>query len=234
MSPSLLAVEELGVSFPPAGLRAIEEVSFSLEAGETLGIVGAPASGKTILALTMLGLVRPKRADVVGAVRLEGRDLLALTTRELRRLRGNELSLILHDSLDPFHTIGWQIAEAILEHHDVSRSAARDRAIDAVEAVGISEPHRRVDQYPHQLSDTMRERTMIAIATVNDPRLLIVDEPFGALGEAGRQQIGGLLREVQLRLGAGLLVLGRDRAGLEQLSDHIEVMRSGRIYSSST
>ena len=223
MIAPLLLVEQLSVRFGDA--QALDGISYSVDAGETLAIVGEAGSGKSVLALAMLGLTRS--ADITGAIWFGGRDLAALGEPELRPLRGEELALITADALHPFFTVGRQVAEGILAHRRVSRSAARDRAIDMLELAGLPEPHRRVNQYPHELSDSMRQRVMVAIAIANEPKLLLADEP------APPDTIP-LLKDVQQRLGAGMVVFSRCRGAVAELADQLSELRAGRIYSSSS
>ena len=171
MTP-LLEVENLQVEFftEDGVVHAVDGISYKLEKGRTLGIVGESGSGKTVSSLTTMGLTRGRSSRVSGRIMFEGQDLLSLSTDALRQIRGNEIAMIFQDplsSLHPFYKVGYQLNEAIRAHRDVSKAAARDRAIDLFELVGIPDPHRRVDQYPHEFSGGMRQRAMLAMALAN-------------------------------------------------------------------
>jgi peptide/nickel transport system ATP-binding protein len=227
----LLRVDHLGVRFASGDSEALRGASYEVDTGQTLGIIGEPATGKTVLALTTLGLTR---AEVTGRISFDGRDLVELAEPELRRLRGNDLALVLPQGLHPCYKIGWQVAEVILAHRQVSKSAARDRTIGLLELVGIPEPHIRVDHYPRELSDSQRCRALIAIAIANEPKLLIADEPGRGLDDAARRQILELLRDLRQRLGAAMVILSRDLPAVAEIADQVSVLRAGRIYSSSS
>ncbi|HXB65203.1 MAG TPA: ABC transporter ATP-binding protein, partial [Solirubrobacteraceae bacterium] len=230
----LLAVEDLHVSFPTeaGAVRAVDGVSFTVGRGRALGIVGESGSGKSVCALSLLGLAHTLGAETSGVVAWEGRDLLGLPERKLRALRGNELAMIFQDplsALHPLHRVGAQITEAIRAHRAVARRAARTRAIELLELVGIPEPHRRVNSYPHELSGGMRQRAMIAMALANEPKLLIADEPTTALDVTVQAQILALLRGLRTELDMALLLVSHDLGVVAELADEIAVMRTGRI-----
>jgi peptide/nickel transport system ATP-binding protein len=234
VSEPLLKVEDLRVSFHTEDgvVHAVDGVSYEVDTGKTLGIVGESGSGKTVSSLTTLGLTRLQGAAVTGHIRFEGRDLVALPDDELRKLRGNEVAMIFQDplsSLHPFYKVGTQIVEAIRVHREVSRQAARDRAIDLLELVRIPDPHRRVDQYPHEFSGGMRQRAMIAMALANEPKLLIADEPTTALDVTVQAQILSLLQDLQDRLGMAIIIITHDLGVVAEITDEICVMYAGRI-----
>ena len=234
MSEPLLKVEDLRVSFHTEDgvVHAVDGVAYDVDSGKTLGIVGESGSGKTVSSLTTLGLTRLQGASVTGHIYFEGRDLAGLPDHELRTLRGNEIAMIFQDplsSLHPFYKVGTQIVEAIRIHRDVSKHAARDRAIDLLELVRIPDPHRRVDQYPHEFSGGMRQRAMIAMALANEPKLLIADEPTTALDVTVQAQILALLQDLQDRLGMAIIIITHDLGVVAEITDEICVMYAGRI-----
>jgi peptide/nickel transport system ATP-binding protein len=234
MAEPLLRVEDLRVSFHTEDgvVHAVDGVSYGVDTGRTLGIVGESGSGKTVASLTALGLTQLQGAAVTGHIYFEGRDLVTLQDSQLRRLRGNEIAMIFQDplsSLHPFYKVGSQIVEAIRIHREVSKSAARDRAVDLLELVGIPDPHRRVDQYPHEFSGGMRQRAMIAMALANEPKLLIADEPTTALDVTVQAQILALLQSLQDRLGMAIIIITHDLGVVAEITDEICVMYAGRI-----
>jgi peptide/nickel transport system ATP-binding protein len=230
----LLKVEDLRVSFDTEDgtVHAVDGVSYSVEKGRTLGIVGESGSGKSVSSLTTLGLTRGRGTAIDGRMLFDGVDLLALSGEKLRQIRGNEIAMIFQDplsSLHPFFKVGAQLMEAVLVHRSVSKSAARDRAIDLLELVGIPDPHRRVDQYPHEFSGGMRQRVMIAMALANEPKLLIADEPTTALDVTVQAQILALLEDLQKRLGMAIIIITHDLGVVAEMADEIAVMYAGRI-----
>ncbi len=234
MSEPLLKVENLKVSFDTDDgvVRAVDGVSYSIEIGKTLGIVGESGSGKSVSSLTTLGLTRAKNSRIEGTMMFDGKDLVALSDGELRHIRGNEIAMIFQDplsSLHPFYRVGWQLIEAIVIHRDVSKSAARDRAIDLLELVGIPDPHRRVDQYPHEFSGGMRQRAMIAMALANEPKLLIADEPTTALDVTVQAQILDLIAELKSELRMGVLLITHNLAVVREVANRVAVMYAGEI-----
>jgi peptide/nickel transport system ATP-binding protein len=233
MSP-LLEVEDLKVQFltEDGVVHAVDGVSYSVQAGTTLGIVGESGSGKSVSALTTMGLTQGKSARVSGRITFEGRNLVELPREELRRIRGNEIAMIFQDplsSLHPFYKVGFQLTEAVLTHRDVSKGAARDRAVELLALVGIPDPHRRVDQYPHEFSGGMRQRAMIAMALANEPKLLIADEPTTALDVTVQAQILALIQDLQRRLGMAVIIITHDLGVVAEIADEIAVMYAGRI-----
>jgi peptide/nickel transport system ATP-binding protein len=230
----LLEVEDLKVEFvtDDGVVHAVDGISYSVDAGRTLGIVGESGSGKTVSSLTTMGLTRGRMTNISGKISFEGKDLLQASNEELRRIRGDDIAMIFQDplsSLHPFYKVGTQLIEAIRTHRDVSKAAARDRVIDLLELVGIPDPHRRVDQYPHEFSGGMRQRAMIAMALANEPKLLIADEPTTALDVTVQAQILALIEDLQQRLGMAVIIITHDLGVVAEIADEIGVMYAGRI-----
>jgi peptide/nickel transport system ATP-binding protein len=231
---ALLDVDRLTTAFPIEGreVSAVSGVSFTLDAGDTLALVGESGCGKSLTALSILRLVDPPGRIVGGTVRLDGRDLLTLREREMRSVRGREIGLVLQEpmtALNPVYTVGSQIAEA-LEVHGLARGkAARARAVELLDAVRVPEPHRRVDDYPHQLSGGLRQRALIAAALACQPKLLIADEPTTALDVTIQGQILDLLRDLKARFRLALLLITHDLGVVAQQADRVAVMYAGRI-----
>jgi peptide/nickel transport system ATP-binding protein len=226
---SLLEVSDLRVHFDTEDgvVQAVDTVSFEVASGETLGIVGESGCGKTVAAMTILGLTRGPQTTISGRAVYEGRDLLALGADELQRVRGNDIAVIFQDplsSLHPFYRIGDQIVEGIRTHRDVSRASARARAIELLSLVGVPEPNRRVDDYPHEFSGGMRQRAMIAMALANEPKLLIADEPTTALDVTTQAQILELLGDLQSRLGMAVILITHDLGVVAENADRVLVM----------
>jgi peptide/nickel transport system ATP-binding protein len=231
---SLLEVEDLRVHFHTEDgvVKAVDGVSFAVDSGRTLGIVGESGSGKSVANLTILGLTREASARIDGAVLFEGRDILGLGGDELRRLRGNDIGMVFQDplsSLHPFYKVGRQLVEAIRVHRDVPAADARRRAVELLGLVGIPEPERRVDDYPHEFSGGMRQRAMIAMALVNDPKLLIADEPTTALDVTTQAQILALIERLQDELGMAVILITHDLGVVAETADEIAVMYAGRV-----
>ncbi len=231
MSP-LLEVRDLHVEIPTDDgvVKAVNGLSFSLEAGKTLGIVGESGSGKSISALTLMGLTKRMGATVSGSASFAGRDLVSLDEHELRELRGKEMAMIFQDplaSLHPLYRVGAQIVEAIQTHRKVRKSDARARATELLELVGISDPKRRLDEYPHEFSGGMRQRAMIAMALANEPTLLIADEPTTALDVTVQAQILALLERLQHELGMAIIIITHDLGVVAEMADEIGVMYAG-------
>ena len=234
MSEPLLSVEDLRVSFrtDDGVVHAVDGISYSLEPGKTLGIVGESGSGKTVSSLTALGLTRSRNSTIEGRIIFDGQDMVTLSDDKLRQIRGNDIAMIFQDplsALHPFYKVGWQLVEAMQAHRRVSRSAARGRAVELLELVGIPDPRRRVDQYPHEFSGGMRQRAMIAMALANEPKLLIADEPTTALDVTVQAQILALLEDLQQRLGTAIIIITHDLGVVAELADDIAVMYAGRI-----
>jgi peptide/nickel transport system ATP-binding protein len=228
-----LDVDDLVVRFPTADgvVRAVTGLGYTLEQGRTLGIVGESGSGKSVSALAVMGLHDMTRTHVTGSVRVGGREVLGLSNHELQGLRGGEVAMIFQDplsSLHPFYSIGSQIAEAHRAHNDVSRSAARAKAVEMLDRVGIPQARSRADDYPHQFSGGMRQRAMIAMALVNDPKLLIADEPTTALDVTVQAQILDLLQELQQDFGSAIIIITHDLGVVAEMADEVLVMYGGR------
>jgi peptide/nickel transport system ATP-binding protein len=236
---TLLDVRDLSVRFDSEDgvVGAVDGVSFSLDAGQVLGIVGESGSGKSVTSMTLLGLTRIDGAHVSGVAEFDGRDLVAMPEEELRAVRGGPIAMIFQDplsSLHPFYRIGAQLVEAYRVHHDVSKKVARERAIEMLGLVGIPEPKVRVDAYPHEFSGGMRQRVMIAMALINDPRLLIADEPTTALDVTVQAQILDLLEKLRSELGTAIVMITHDLGVVAQMADEIAVMYAGRIVEHGT
>ncbi len=234
MSDALLQVEDLRVQFHTEDgvVKAVDGISYSVGEGRTLGIVGESGSGKSVSSLTTLGLTRRQGAKVEGRMMFGGRDLLTLDEDELRKIRGNDIAMIFQDplsALHPFYKVGKQLTEAVLAHRSVGKKAARARALELLELVGIPDPKRRLDQFPHEFSGGMRQRAMIAMALVNEPRLLIADEPTTALDVTVQAQILALLEDLQSRLGMAIVIITHDLGVVAQIAHDIAVMYAGRI-----
>ena len=221
------------VFFTSAGLvRAVEDVSFTLRRGEVLAVVGESGCGKSITALSLMRLVpSPPGRIVAGSVKLEGRDLLAISEPEMRAVRGNLMSMIFQEpmtSLNPVLTIGEQIAEAVRLHRDVTKAQAWERAVEMLRRVRIPEPAQRAKEYPHQLSGGMRQRAMIAIALACDPKVLIADEPTTALDVTIQAQILDLVLQLQQESGTSVLLITHDLGVVAETAQRVVVMYAGR------
>jgi len=230
----LLDVQDLTVTFAGAGppVTAVDRVSFQIAAGETLGLVGESGSGKSVTAFSILRLLQPPGRTTGGRVIFEGRDLLALSEREMREVRGAKISLIFQEpmtALNPVMRVGDQIAEALTVHGMAGRNDARLRAIELLEAVNITDPARRVRDYPHQLSGGMRQRVMIAIALACRPPLVIADEPTTALDVTIQAQVLELMRELKARFNLALLLITHDFGVIAEMADRVAVMYKGRL-----
>ena len=230
----LLDVRELRTSFRTDDgiVQAVDGVTFSIEKGKTLGIVGESGSGKSVTCLTIMGL-NPKRNTISsGEAVFKGEDLLKLPASRLRKIRGSEIAMIFQDpmtSLNPVHRIGKQLVEAILLHQDVTKKQAKARAVELLKAVGIPRAERRVDDYPHQFSGGMRQRVMIAMALVNDPDLLIADEPTTALDVTTQAQILSLMNRLQSEFGSAIIIITHDLGVVAEVADDVVVMYAAKI-----
>jgi peptide/nickel transport system ATP-binding protein len=231
---ALLEVKDLRTSFQTEDgiVGAVDGVSFSIEKGQTLGIVGESGCGKSVTCLTIMGL-NPKRTTISSGEALwKGKNLLTAKPGELREIRGDEISMIFQDpmtSLNPVHTIGKQLVEAVQLHRDVSAKVARARALELLKAVGIPHPERRIDDYPHQFSGGMRQRVMIAMALINDPDLLIADEPTTALDVTTQAQILSLMKRLQDDFGSAILIITHDLGVVAETADDILVMYAAKV-----
>jgi peptide/nickel transport system ATP-binding protein len=231
MADSLLDIQHLSVTFGGVS-PAVDDVSFRIGSGETLGLVGESGSGKSVTAFSILRLLQPPGRIVGGAVNFQGRDLLALSEAEMRQVRGAGISLIFQEpmsALNPVMRVGDQIAEALLVHGKASRSAARERAVELLDAVKIPDAARRVRDYPHQLSGGMRQRVMIAIALACRPPLIIADEPTTALDVTIQAQVLDLLRELKTRYNLALLLITHDFGVIAEMADRVAVMFKGKL-----
>ncbi len=235
MTTPLLEVDNLKTHFftRDGVVRAVDGVSFTVNAGETLAVVGESGCGKSVTSLSILRLIAtPPGRVVAGEIRFQGRDLLKLGEPEMRKVRGNEISMIFQEpmtSLNPVLTVGRQIAEALTLHRGLSRNEASARAIEMLKLVHIPEPERRVTEYPHQLSGGMRQRVMIAMALACDPKLLIADEPTTALDVTIQAQILDLMRELKDKTGAAIVLITHDLGVVADMAQRVVVMYAGRI-----
>ena len=229
-STSLLSVEKLTVAFP--GQIAVHETSFAIAPGETLALVGESGCGKSVTAFSVMRLLPPNARVVSGRILFDEVDLLALSPAGMRAVRGKKISLIQQEpmtSLNPVLSIGLQISEVVRRHEQVSRKAARARAVELLDLVSIPDAHRRIDDYPHNLSGGMRQRVMIAMAVACSPKLLIADEPTTALDVTTQAQVLDLLDDLRHRLGMAVLLITHDLGVVAQWADRISVMYAGRI-----
>ena len=238
-SGPFLSVKDLRVHFPTDDgvVRSVDGLSFSVERGKTLGIVGESGSGKSVTSMSVMGLHKAGTAKISGEILLDGRDLVAAPSDDVRLLRGKRMSMIFQDPLSamhPYYTVGNQIIEAYLVHNDVSKKQARAHAIDMLDRVGIPEPASRVDSYPHQYSGGMRQRAMIAMALSCDPDLLIADEPTTALDVTVQAQILDLIRDLQKEFDSAVIIITHDLGVVAELADDILVMYAGRAAEYGT
>jgi peptide/nickel transport system ATP-binding protein len=236
---ALLEVHDLKTEFVTDDgiVGAVDGVSFSVEKGKTLGIVGESGSGKSVTCLTIMGLNPKRTARSSGTALFNGEDLLSASPKRLREIRGNEMAMIFQDpmtSLNPVHSIGHQLVEAVLLHNDeISKTRAKARAVEALKAVGIPRAESRVDDYPHQFSGGMRQRVMIAMALINNPDLLIADEPTTALDVTTQAQILKLMNELQERFGSAIIMITHDLGVIAEVADEVVVMYAGKIQEHS-
>jgi oligopeptide/dipeptide ABC transporter ATP-binding protein len=229
----LLTVEGLTVDFEtPDGLvHAVRGIDLSVFDGETVGIVGESGSGKSVTMLAVMGLL-PKKARVSGSVHFRGEELLGLKPKEVRRFRGSSIGMVFQDpmsSLNPVHKVGRQIAEAMQVHNDVTKGEAMARAVELLDLVGIPDARRRVDQYPHEFSGGMRQRAMIAMAIINEPDLLIADEPTTALDVTIQAQVLETLHRVKDALGTSIVMITHDLGVIARVADRVLVMYGGEV-----
>jgi peptide/nickel transport system ATP-binding protein len=234
MAEPLLEVKDLRVHFHTEDgvVKAVDGVSYTVERGQALGIVGESGSGKSVSSLTVMGLTRFENAEISGQVLFEGQDLLKLDDEGMRHIRGNEIAMIFQDplsSLHPFYKVGTQLVEGIRAHRKISKAAALDRAVEMLALVGIPEPRKRADSYPHEFSGGMRQRAMIAMALANEPKLLIADEPTTALDVTVQAQILDLIQRLQSELDTSVVIITHDLGVVAEVTDEIAVMYAGRI-----
>ena len=238
-SKYILEVKDLHTSFfTDAGeVRAVNGISFNLEPGKTLGIVGESGSGKSVTAYSLMGLTAYPGKLIGGSLAFNGHQIDQMSEKEMRKIRGNEISIIFQDpmtSLNPVFTIGNQLMEAILLHTDKDKKQARERAIEMLTLVGVNEPESRLKQYPHELSGGMRQRVMIAMALVCEPDILIADEPTTALDVTIQAQILELMQDLQKKLGMAIIMVTHDLGVIASMCDEILVMYGGRVCERGT
>ena len=230
---ALLEVENLQTHFrTPEGVnRAVDGVSFTVEAGETVAIVGESGCGKSVTANSIMRLVPQPPGSIAGAIRFEGRDLLKLSEPAMRKIRGDDISMVFQEpmtSLNPVLTIGRQIAEPLRLHQGLTRNQVEQRVVEMLSVVGIAEPRRRAGEYPHQLSGGMRQRVMIAIALACRPKLLIADEPTTALDVTIQAQILSLMADLKQRFGSAIILITHDLGVVAEIARRVMVMYAGR------
>lgn len=236
---ALLEVRDLRVSFfTPAGeVRAVNGVSFDLDAGKVLGIVGESGSGKSVTAYSILQILEKSGKILSGSVKYKGQELVGTGEKLLKNIRGNKISIIFQDpmtSLNPTYTIGRQLTEAILLHTDRNKKQAHDRAVEMLRLVNVNEPEKRMRQYPHALSGGMRQRVMIAMALACEPDILIADEPTTALDVTIQAQILELMQQLQQELGMSIIMITHDLGVVAQMCDEVIVMYAGAICEQGT
>jgi peptide/nickel transport system ATP-binding protein len=232
----LLVVDDLSVGFGTEDgiVHAVRNVSFTLGSRQVLGIVGESGSGKSVSSMAVMGLL-PKTARVSGSIRFRGKELVGLNYNDMRPLRGSAMSMIFQDpmtSLNPVFTVGWQLAEAYRAHHNVSKKAAWAKSVEALELVGIPQPDRRASQYPHEFSGGMRQRVMIAMAIINDPELIIADEPTTALDVTVQAQILETLLRIRDETNAAVIMITHDLGVVAGMVDRVQVMYGGTVVES--
>jgi peptide/nickel transport system ATP-binding protein len=236
---ALLEVERLQTHFgtPDGIVRAVEGVSFHINAGETVAIVGESGCGKSVTSMSILRLIQEPPGKIAGSIRFDGKDLLALSEAEMRTIRGNAISMIFQEpmtSLNPVLTVGKQIGETLRLHQGMDARAAEQKAIEMLTLVGIPAPERRVCEYPHQLSGGMRQRVMIAMALACNPKLLIADEPTTALDVTIQAQILDLMRDLKTRLGSAIMLITHDLGVVAEMAERVVVMYAGRKVEEAT
>jgi len=236
---AFLDVRDLRVHFPTDDgiVKSVDGLSFQLDRGKTLGIVGESGSGKSVTSLSIMGLHKSGTAKISGQVLLDGDDLISATAEEVRLLRGKRMAMIFQDplsSMHPYYTVGHQIIEAYRVHNKVTKQVARKHAIEMLDRVGIPQPDKRVDAYPHQFSGGMRQRAMIAMALSCDPDLLIADEPTTALDVTVQAQILDLIRDLQSEFNSAVIIITHDLGVVAELADDIQVMYAGRAIEYGT
>jgi peptide/nickel transport system ATP-binding protein len=237
MSETLLQVRDLSVGFPSEDgmVHAVRNLSFDLSPREVLGIVGESGSGKSVSSMAILGLL-PKSAKVTGSIKYNGSELVGLSYKKMMPVRGSEISMIFQDpmtALNPVHKVGYQLAEAYLAHHKkASKKEAWAKAVDALTKVGIPQPDRRASQFPHEFSGGMRQRVVIAMAIINDPKLIIADEPTTALDVTVQAQVLEQLVEIKEATNAAILMITHDLGVIAGIADRVQVMYAGTVVES--
>lgn len=232
---SLLEVRNLRTYFftEEGVVKAVDGVSFALERGRMLGIVGESGSGKSVTALSIMRLISEPGKIVDGEIIFDGRDLLALSEKEMQKIRGNRISMIFQDpmtSLNPVLKIGYQLIESILQHNDISREKALEKSIEILKEVGIPDPADTMNRYPHEYSGGMRQRAMIAMALVNNPDILIADEPTTALDVTIQAQILDLIRKLQSEFNSAVILITHDLGVVAEMCDEVIVMYAGKVF----
>lgn len=230
----LLEIKDLHVSFfTPAGeVKAVGGIDYELNSGEVMGIVGESGSGKSVEAYSIMGLLQSPGRVIGGSIKFEGRDVLAFSSKEMQSFRGNEISMIFQNPmtcLNPVYTIGNQLIEAVCCHDVIPKSQAAARAIEMLTLVGINNPEQRMKQYPHELSGGMRQRVMIAMGLVCDPKILIADEPTTALDVTIQAQIIELMKEIQKKTGMAIIFITHNLGVVAEICDNVSVMYAGKI-----
>ena len=240
---AFLEVQNLSVSFPTEDglVKATNDISYSVNLGETLAIVGESGSGKSVTNLAVMGLHNPAKTEISGKAILNlpsgPIDVISAPEEEVRKLRGSAMSMIFQDpmsSLHPYYSVGDQIAEAWLLYNKGDKKAARNRSIEMLDLVGIPDPHKRIDEFPHQFSGGMRQRVMIAMALINNPKLLIADEPTTALDVTVQSQILQLIRDMQKEFNMAVILITHDLGVVAQVANRVCVMYAGKIVEEST
>jgi len=234
-----LVVEDLTVKFPTADgvVSAVNGLSYAVPLGRTLAIVGESGSGKSVSSMAVMGLHDRKRTQITGSIRIGGDEIIGLPESELMKVRGDAVAMVFQDpqsSLHPLYTVGAQIVEAYQVHHKVSKDAAKKRALEMLDLVGIPNPARRFGQYPHEFSGGMRQRAMIAMSLVNDPKLVIADEPTTALDVTVQAQILDLLNNLQKEFGSAIVMITHDLGVVAEMADDVLVMYGGRCVEYGT
>jgi len=233
-----LSVRDLSVEFPTEDgtVRAVRDISFDLHAGEVLAVVGESGSGKSVSSLALMGLL-PKTAKITGSVKFGDAELIGMPEKQLRKVRGNGIAMIFQDpmtSLNPVYTVGWQLAEAYQAHHKVNRKQAWTRVLEVLETVGIPQPDRRAKQYPFEFSGGMRQRVMIAMAVINDPTIIIADEPTTALDVTVQAQVLDTLRQLRDETSAAIILITHDLGVVTGIADRVQVMYAGTMVETGT
>jgi peptide/nickel transport system ATP-binding protein len=236
---SFVDVKDLKIHFPTDDglVKAVDGLSFTVDRGKTLGIVGESGSGKSVTSLGILGLHNRRNAQMSGEIWVDGKELVAADPEDVRAMRGATMAMIFQDPLSamhPYYKVGTQIAEAYRVHNDVSKRQARDRAVELLELVGIPEPNKRVDAYPHQFSGGMRQRAMIAMALSCNPALLIADEPTTALDVTVQAQILELMVDLQKEFNSGIIIITHDLGVVASMADDVLVMYAGQAVEYGT
>jgi peptide/nickel transport system ATP-binding protein len=234
MTEPLLEIRDLRVSFRTENglVRAVDGLSLAVDVDDVVGIVGESGSGKTVSMMAVMRLIRDPNAIIEGQVLLRGRDLMALPQSEMREIRGGDIAMVFQDpmtALTPVYTVGWQISEQLRAHRTMSRRAAKARSVELLAEVGIPNPERRVDQYPHEFSGGMRQRVMIAMALSCSPSLLIADEPTTALDVTIQAQILELMKQLRRDHGSSILIITHDMGVVSDLAERVVVMYAGGV-----